>query len=201
MGRSIGKATGECNSTASAHPLPVGTDRQSADMGKGECHRSTVLPCLLVACLSVWLVWRLSRGLAKRDVAHQYQYNTGPQMTRQLRVDICNFCRAQGLLLKCCSAGSTAEQCCLQSRCIFFIRGNLSLRSLTKCFSTAVPPYCTNSCCHSFCRSMKPQISTIQGDILAGNQHLTDAAIPVQASHLTLFVLTLSEKDGSLQVN
>ncbi|CAM9949173.1 unnamed protein product [Ectocarpus sp. 6 AP-2014] len=42
-------------------------------------------------------------------------------------------------------------------------------------------------------------MSTIQGDILAGNQHLTDAAIPVQASHLTLFVLTLSEKDGSLQ--
>ncbi|CAM9519094.1 unnamed protein product, partial [Ectocarpus sp. 8 AP-2014] len=43
------------------------------------------------------------------------------------------------------------------------------------------------------------KISTIQGDILAGNQHLTDAAIPVQASHLTIFVLTLSEKDGSLQ--
>ncbi|CAN0002930.1 unnamed protein product, partial [Ectocarpus fasciculatus] len=43
------------------------------------------------------------------------------------------------------------------------------------------------------------KISTIQGDILAGNQHLADAAIPVEVSHLTLFVLTLSEKDGSLQ--
>ncbi len=44
------------------------------------------------------------------------------------------------------------------------------------------------------------KVSTVQGDILASNTQLADAAIPVQDLHLTLFVLTLKEQDGSLQV-
>lgn len=43
-------------------------------------------------------------------------------------------------------------------------------------------------------------MSNLQNDILASSEHLKGAAIPVQDLHLTLFVLTLHEEDGSLQV-
>lgn len=44
------------------------------------------------------------------------------------------------------------------------------------------------------------KVAAAQGDILVSNRHLADAAIPVQDLHLTLFVLTLKEQDGSMQV-
>ncbi|CAM9713242.1 unnamed protein product [Scytosiphon promiscuus] len=43
------------------------------------------------------------------------------------------------------------------------------------------------------------KVSAVQSGILASNEHLTRAAIPVQDLHLTLFVLTLHEQDGTLQ--
>lgn len=44
------------------------------------------------------------------------------------------------------------------------------------------------------------QVSTLQGEILRKFGYLREAAIPVQDLHLTLFVATLLEEDGTLQV-
>ena len=45
------------------------------------------------------------------------------------------------------------------------------------------------------------QVSGLHNCILESHGHLSDAAIPVQDLHLTLFVATLHEEDGTLQVS
>lgn len=44
------------------------------------------------------------------------------------------------------------------------------------------------------------KVSALQEDILKTQPHLAEAAIPVQDLHLTLFIATLHEQDGTLQV-
>lgn len=45
------------------------------------------------------------------------------------------------------------------------------------------------------------KVLAVQEDIVDSQPHLKEAAIPVQDLHLTLFVATLHEQDGSLQVD
>lgn len=45
------------------------------------------------------------------------------------------------------------------------------------------------------------QVKAVQDDIIESQPHLQDAAIPLQDLHLTLFVATLHEEDGTLQVD
>lgn len=44
------------------------------------------------------------------------------------------------------------------------------------------------------------QVAAVQHDIIEDHAHLQGAAIPVQDLHLTLFIATLHEEDGSLEV-
>lgn len=44
------------------------------------------------------------------------------------------------------------------------------------------------------------QVASVQRGIIEEHAHLEDAAIPVQDLHLTLFVATLREDDGTLEV-
>lgn len=44
------------------------------------------------------------------------------------------------------------------------------------------------------------KVLAVQEEIVGSQPHLKEAAIPVQDLHLTLFVATLREEDGSLQV-
>ena len=44
------------------------------------------------------------------------------------------------------------------------------------------------------------KVLAVQEGIVDSHPHLKEAAIPVQDLHLTLFVATLHEQDGSLQV-
>lgn len=48
---------------------------------------------------------------------------------------------------------------------------------------------------------MPVKVLAVQEDIVDSHPHLKEAAIPVQDLHLTLFVATLHEQDGSLQVD
>lgn len=53
---------------------------------------------------------------------------------------------------------------------------------------------------HTLRLLIMPQVAAVQHDIIADHAHLQDAAIPLQDLHLTLFVATLGEEDGSLKV-
>lgn len=44
------------------------------------------------------------------------------------------------------------------------------------------------------------QVAAVQDDIVQRHGHLRDAVIPVEDLHVTLFVTTLREDDGSLEV-
>lgn len=68
----------------------------------------------------------------------------------------------------------------------------LLIREQTETFNTKLVFFVT--------RLLPSQASSLQRDIVGSNEHLTGAVIPVQDLHLTLFVLTLNEQDGTLQV-